>query len=257
MTEDELILTHILQCSRSELYLRNFKLTDSQQKQFVSYQLRRKAGEPLQYILGVCDFMGIELTVDQRALIPRPETEVLVDEAIKRIKNLHSPKILDLGTGSGNIAIALLKFIEESFVTTVDVSKEALDLAKDNAFKHELEGRITFVQADMRDFLAQDKQQYDLIISNPPYIPINQMKTLPVDVLQEPLLALEAGEAGLDFYIDIIKLTPPLLRRKAYLMMEFGDGQEKAIKELSQDQFKYIQIIKDLTDRNRIIILRR
>ncbi len=257
MTEDELILTHILQCSRSELYLRNLKLTDQQKRQFESYKARRKQGEPLQYILGVWDFMGIELKVDPRALIPRPETEILVEEAIRRIKHLKNPKILELGTGLGNIAIALAKFVAGSFITTVDISSEALELAKENALRHDVMQRIDFVRMDMAEYLTTGGTAiyYDLIISNPPYIPLAQMKDLPLDVQQEPRLALEAGRDGLKFYIDIIKYTPPLLRKGCYLMMEFSDGQGLAVKDLvlKQQVFSNIQILQDLAGKDRII----
>ncbi len=295
MTEDELILTHILNCSRSELYLQKPQLTDQQQKQFESYKLRRQDGEPLQYILGTCNFMGFELKVDSRVLIPRPETEVLVDEAVKRLKNnLSFPhalngnpesglpiktfggdniiKILDLGTGSGCIAIALAILLTDSKVTSVDVSQDALDLAKENVSKYKLEQRINLVHADMVDFLfveagdlSAGRQEYDLIISNPPYISEDQIKTLPKDVLQEPALALKAGKDGLIFYRDIIKYSPCLLREGAYLMMEFGDAclpagrdkksQSEEIQQMIEqtESFSLVEIIKDLTGRDRIV----
>ena len=268
MTEDELILTSILNCSRSDLYLRKPQLTAQQQKQVEDYKHRRQNGEPLQYILGSCDFMGLELKVDPRVLIPRPETEVLVDEAIKKLgtapyfleeesnKNRALSPILDLGTGSGNIAIALAKSLANVSVTAVDISQDALDVARENAIKHGVDDRIKFVQADMGDYLADSKGQFDLIISNPPYISTNQMKTLPADVQQEPRIALEAGQDGLKFYIDIIKYTPPLLRTGAYLMMECGEGQAESICSMLRisKSFSHIETIKDLTGRDRIIL---
>jgi len=261
MTEDELILTHILQCTRSEFYLRNPQLTENQKKQFEFYKERRRRGEPLQYILGVCDFMGLVLKVDHRVLVPRPETEGLVDEAINKISNIKTLlRILDLGTGSGNIAIAIAKFIPKAIVTTVDVSSNALDVAKDNARVHGIEDRINFVCADMVEYLYVQTKccpifTYDLIISNPPYIPTEQMGFLPIDVKKEPSLALEAGSDGLSFYRDIIKYTPPLLREDGYLMMEFGDGQAFALKNLilEQKSFSNIEIFKDLAGIDRII----
>ena len=282
MTENELILTHILNCSRSDLYLCKPQLTARQQKQLENCKRRRRKGEPLQYILGVCDFMGFELKVDHRVLIPRPETEVLVDEAIQRIKNLSSPKILDLGTGSGNIAITLAKLVPGALITTADISKDALDLAKENAKRHSVEGRIKFIQADMLVSLrapasccrktaagGNDTRIFDLIISNPPYIPTAQMKALPADVQQEPRAALEAGKDGLKFYREIIKHTPPLLRSGGYLMMEFGDaclpaGRDR-ISQASEIQsmiehtrsFSRVEIIKDLTGKDRIICARK
>ena len=254
MTEDELILTHILKCSRSEYYLQRPPLNQAQQEEFQSIKLRRQKGEPLQYILGSCDFMGLEFKVDARVLVPRPETELLVDLAIKKFKGVE---ILDIGTGSGNIAITLAKHLFHAKVTTVDTSKDALDLAKENAIKHGVEGRINFVHASIADYLNEGARpaEFDLIISNPPYIPRDQMAQLPVDVQKEPSLALDGGADGLDFYRIIIKMIPRLIRQKACLMMEFGDGQGLAIKALlfESQLFSNIQIHQDLAGKDRII----
>lgn len=264
MSEDELILTHILRCSRSHLHVQKPSLTTQQQKQFEEYKRRRQQGEPLQYILGVCDFMGFELQVDSRVFIPRPETEILVDHAIKILKK--QSHILELGTGSGNIAIVLAKLVPHSLVTTVDISPNALDLARENAKRHGVGDRITFVGEDMFKFLKKfeysnmrNSDLFNLIISNPPYIPITQMKTLPIDVQHEPSVALEAGAGGLRFLKHIIKYTPPLLRDGGYLMMEFGDGQNLAVKDLiwQQGAFSSIQILQDLAGKDRIICVQK
>jgi len=223
----------------------------------------------LQYILGTCNFMGLELAVNPSVLVPRPETEQLVEQAIK---SLNSPSfvqrgdrgvfnILDIGTGSGNIAIALAKFVPGSHIVSVDISPQALELARTNANKHKVENQIQFVQDDIlvvnRSPWASDcnKGLFDLIISNPPYIPSDQLKNLPLDVQQEPSLALDGGKDGLNFYRIVIKYTPPLLRTGACLMMEFGDGQADAIKKLFEDQraFSNLEIIQDLAGRDRII----
>ncbi|MBI3602691.1 MAG: peptide chain release factor N(5)-glutamine methyltransferase [Candidatus Omnitrophica bacterium] len=274
MTEDELILTSILQCPHSDLYLRKPSLTAQQQKQFESYKVRRENGEPLQYLLGCCEFYGLKFKVDQCVLIPRPETEVLVETAIQRVTKAGTgPCVLDLGTGSGNIAIALAKHLAGVRITAMDISQEALDVARDNAVRHGVDGRIEFIQMDMlvslrtegeaiflRDYFVtkgvpRHDTGFDLIISNPPYIPTEQMKTLPADVQKEPRLALEAGEDGLKFHKYIIKYTPFLLRAGGYLMMEFGDGQGQAVKELilQQQVFSNIQILQDLAGKDRII----
>jgi release factor glutamine methyltransferase len=299
VTEDEIILTHILQCRAIDLVLKKPALTDSQQKLFEEYRRRRAAGEPLQYILGACNFMGLELAVDPSVLVPRPETEQLVDAAIKYIENkgenkgdrdqnggraIESPatilvpvpfRALDLGTGSGCIAIALAKFVPESQVVSVDISDKALAVARANAKRHGVEERVRFVQQDMSvslrgaegdeaisqkiasldSRLACNDTKFDLIISNPPYIPTGQMKNLPKDVQQEPVVALDGGEDGLSFYRSIIKYSPFLLRAGGCLMMEFGDGQAQAIEEIieAQKAFSRIEIICDLAGRERII----
>jgi len=200
--------------------------------------------------------MGLEFLVNPAVLIPRPETEQLVDAALKFFKG---GRALDLGTGSGNIAIALAKFVPQSQIVSVDISAKALEIARVNAHSHVLEDRIEFVRADISSedaiLSAVKDLKFDLIISNPPYIPTSQLSTLPRDVQEEPVRALDGGEDGLDFYRIIIKYTPYLLRRGACLMMEFGDGQAQAIKTLVEAQkvFSDIEIIQDLAGRDRII----
>jgi release factor glutamine methyltransferase len=167
-------------------------------------------------------------------------------------------RILDLGTGSGNIAIALAKFVPRSQIVSVDISLEALKIARANARSHLVEDRIEFVQADMTVSLRGAERRsnlFDLIISNPPYIPTSQLSSLPQDVQEEPARALDGGEDGLNFYRIIIKYTPCLLRTGACLMMEFGDGQAQALKKLvkAQEAFSSIEIIQDLAARDRII----
>ena len=246
MSEDEILLTHILQCRPVDLLLKKPQLTPQQGRRFEECKARRLSGEPLQYIIGSWEFYGLEFKVDSRALVPRPETEILVDLAIKKFQG---SRILELGTGSGNIAVALAKFLPYVQVTTADISLEALALAMENAQRHEVESRIEFVHADMKDVTGS----FDLVISNPPYIPSSELKNLPADVQQEPAIALDGGEDGLKFYRAIINRSPSLLSPGGYLMMEFGDGQAEAISSLAQKHFKNIEIYKDLTGRERVI----
>jgi release factor glutamine methyltransferase len=186
-------------------------------------------------------------------LVPRPETEQLVDAALKCFKN---GRALDLGTGSGNIAIALAKFVPQSRIVGVDISAQALELAIFNAKQHSVLDRIQFIYDDFLVILKQKPEDpYDLIISNPPYIPTSQLSTLPKDVQKEPVIALHGGTDGLNFFRVIIKYSHLLLRSGGCLMMEFGDGQAQAVKKLMEDQsiFVSIEIIKDLAGRDRII----
>jgi release factor glutamine methyltransferase len=251
MSEDELFLTHILECTRVDLLINKPTLNPSQEKKFEEFRARRAKGEPLQYILGKWDFCGLEFNVDPRVLVPRPETEVMVEAAIKRFKGRD---ILDLGTGSGNIAVALAHFLPYSQVTTVDISIEAIVVAMANAQRHGVESRIQFISSDMTDYLQDSHGKFDLIISNPPYITTLQMKYLPIDVKREPALALDGGIDGLDFYRGIIKYSPPLLRKGGCLMMEFGDGQGGQIQSLARSSFSKIEVLKDLAGKDRIII---
>ncbi len=264
MSEDEIFLTHILQCSRAELLLKKPALTSSQEKRLKEYKDRRSHGEPLQYIIGSWDFCGLTFKVNQNVLIPRPETEMLVDLAIKKFKGTH---LLELGTGSGNIAVTLAKFLPLAKIVSVDISMDALMLANENAQRNGVEGHIEFIQEDMAKYLRDkvdfpskeehnDARCFDMIVSNPPYIPREDLNKLPADVKHEPALALDGGEDGLDFFRTIIKYAPRLLRDGGCLMMEFGDGQAPRIKSIGATQgfFKNIEIVKDLTGKERIII---
>ncbi len=262
MSEDEIILTHILQCKPIDLIINKPVLTNQQQKQFEEYQHRRRNGEPLQYILGTCNFMGLELSVNPSVLVPRPETEQMVDEAIRQCHSRASGnplKVLDLGTGCGCIAIAIAKFCPHAKVTAVDISAKALETARANAKQHGVENRIEFVQGNMLSVIPEcfsRESIFDLMISNPPYIPTTQMSHLPKDVQQEPSLALDGGEDGLVFYRNIIKYIPDLLSRDGCLMMEFGDGQAQSIRALFDPAFT-IQIFNDLAGKERFLMARR
>ena len=253
MSEDEAILTHILKVSRSQLLLKKPRLDPAQKKQYEAYKSRRKKGEPLQYILGSMEFYGLEFKVDVRVLVPRPETEILVDLAVKYFKGTD---ILDLGTGAGNITVTLAKTYPYVKVTTVDISVDALQVASENIQRHGVEGRVEMVHEDMGTFLASCLKTFDLIISNPPYVPQGQLGTLPKDVQREPSIALDGGADGLDFYRTIIKCSPRLLRAGGYLMMELGDGQADAVRALltKPKTFSNIEIHRDLAGKERIIV---
>ncbi len=252
MSEDEIILTHILKCRRIDLHLNKPVLTPEQQQRFGEYVERRRAGEPLQYVLGVAHFYGLEFKVNPNVLVPRPETEILVEEALRRFKG---SSILDVGTGSGNIAVTLAKHIPQARVVAIDISEDALAVARKNAVAHGVADRIDFVRADILQWLTPG-QAFDMVISNPPYIPSGQIASLPMDVQKEPRMALDGGEDGLKFCQMLIKSSPPLLRKGGCLMMEFGDGQGFALRALCEQTraFSHIEILHDLNGKERIII---
>ena len=245
MTETDQMLTSILKCRPVDLIARKGLLTTQQKSRYTQMKAQRASGHPLQYIIGHCDFMGTMLLVDDRVLIPRPETEILVDFVIKQTKSksLTDPiNVLDLGTGSGNIAITLAKHLKNSSVTAVDVSQEALVLANENARANEVASQITFVCEDMIVYLKKTAERgvkFDLIISNPPYIPTAHIDTLPFDVRWEPRLALDGGEDGLRFYRSIAFYGYRLLSSIGSLCFEIGDDQMKAITEIFQQFSQY------------------
>jgi release factor glutamine methyltransferase len=262
MTEDELILTHILKCSRIELHLHKPQLTPAQQKQVESIRRRRAKGEPLQYLLGECEFMGIPLKVDPRVLIPRPETELLVEEALKRIAKILPVKeglyALDIGTGSGCIPIALLKHKPQWRAISIDVSKDALEVAHQNAHDLGVLAGMKLIEASVFEWLTEGNpypKHFSLVISNPPYVTTAGMKKLPVDVKKEPKLALDGGEAGLRFYEHIVAHAHHVMKPGGWLVMELGEDMRKSLENLltAQGSFVNIEFIKDYVGTDRIV----
>ena len=211
-------------------------------------------GIPIQHITNRQEFMKMTFFVDENVLIPRPDTEILVEEVIKIAKKINAKKILDLCTGSGAIAISLAKYIDKSNITAVDISDKALNVAKLNAKNNEVEDRITFVESDL--FKNLKKEKYDIIVSNPPYIKKEVLKKLDKEVQKEPKLALDGGYDGLDFYRKIIKNADEYLKFNGYLCFEIGYDQKEDVENLLKEQEKYINITckKDLCDNDRVVI---
>ena len=211
-------------------------------------------GIPLQHITNMQEFMKMRFYVDENVLIPRQDTEILVEEVIKIVKKINAKKILDLCTGSGAIAVALAKYIKNSEITAVDISKNALNIAKLNAKNNEVEEKITFIQSDL--FKNVKKEKYDIIVSNPPYIKKDILKKLDREVQKEPEIALDGGYDGLDFYRKIINMADEYLKFHGYLCFEIGYDQKEEVEELIKEQGKYIETYckKDLCDNDRIVV---
>ena len=211
-------------------------------------------GVPLQHITHQQEFMKMNFYVDENVLIPRPDTEILVEEVIEIAKKTNAKKILDLCTGSGAIAISLAKYIENSNITAVDISEKALNVAEKNAKTNLVQNQITFVKSDLFQSLPQEK--YDIIVSNPPYIKKDVIETLDKDVRQEPRIALDGGTDGLDFYKKIIRQGYEFLKYKGYLCLEIGYDQKIDVIELIENEEKYIDTYskKDLYGNDRIVV---
>jgi len=237
MTEKELMLTSILDCDRTKLYAEPLQLSQEQQAKLQGMEARRVANEPLQYILGYTEFMGLKIKVDPRVLIPRPETELLVENIVQFAQQhiAAGAKILDIGTGSGNIPIALAKALPNAHVFSLDVSDGALSVARGNARLNDVAPRIDFVQVDFFEFIENYREldhHFDIIVSNPPYIATADMANLPADVKQEPKLALDGGEDGLKFYRVLLAGAKRFLKPNGYLACEIGEGQKESITDL-------------------------
>ena len=248
MNEKDLMLTSILKCHRIDMAIGSVEITDTQRTEFGKMVERRAQGEPLQYIIGHCDFMGTTLSIDKRVLIPRPETELLVELAIKKMESLRLQRtlnILDLGTGSGNIAIILAKHIQNSSITAIDSKQDALTLALRNAKVNGVQKSVQFIHTDMIRYLKKAHQwniKFDMVISNPPYIRTSDLDQLPYDVRQEPRSALDGGSDGLKFILPIIQGAQHILNSSGSLLIEIGDDQCEPIKNIFKKYLKYTNV---------------
>ena len=250
-----LLMQYILNRPREYILVHDDKqLTLRQNVDYFKLIKKLIEGVPLQHITHQQEFMKLMFYVDENVLIPRPDTEVLVEEVIKLAKSINAKKILDLCTGSGAIAVSLAKYIEGSQITATDISRKALSIAKLNATNNDVEDRITFVSSDLFQNISEEK--YDIIVSNPPYIKRKVIKTLNEEVKREPIIALDGGNDGLDFYKKIIGNAYQYLKYKGYLCLEIGYDQKDEVIDLINKEEKYIDTYskKDLFDNDRIVI---
>ncbi len=263
MTESEVLFTEVLNCNRPELYLNKDMVLPKDKALVISSVLKRRAlGEPLEYILGKAEFMGLEFKVNKDVLIPRADTEILVeavfDLAVNHQLSTTNLSILELGTGSGCIAVSLAKFLHNVKVTAVDIYKPALEIAKENAVLNEVENKIDFIEGDLFSSCVARCAPRDLIVTNPPYIPTREIDGLQPEVQYEPRIALDGGADGLDFYRKIIEQSGRYLKKSGLLVIEMGFGQKEKIEKLFQNtqDFEIIDIIKDYNGIERVIVAR-
>ena len=267
----ELLLAHLLKKRRLDLYLEFERELDEATLGKLREMVRRRvSGEPLQYITGEAEFCGLKFAVDRRVLIPRPETELLVETVVGRMESVvpcpdigcrgESPesrvRIVDLCTGSGCIAVTLAKRLDAEVFAT-DVSAEALALAEENAKRHEVEKKIRFFRGDLLEILP-DSLAADAIVSNPPYIASGDLARLPKEVREfEPVQALVAGEDGLNFYRRIVGNARRFLLPKGFLCLELGDGQRPAVEHLCVENGWTVEpAVKDLQGKERVMVAR-
>jgi release factor glutamine methyltransferase len=251
----ELLLAEILNCKRLDLYLKfDQPLKEKEVDQYREWISRRGKYEPLQYIIGKVEFFGLQFKVNSNVLIPRPETEILVEEVIKEYKDKVNLRILDIGTGSGNIPIALSKNLTDAEITSIDVSSKALDVAKENAISNGVESKINFILSDINHF-THDTTPFDLIISNPPYISADEYSTLQKEITDyEPSIALTDSNDGLEFYRTIASKSNSLLKSSGKIFLETGQGQFEDVRKILQNyQFHNIEIVKDYQQIERVI----
>ena len=252
--EIEILLQDILECSRVELYLRfEEPLTNSQRVKLRGWVKRRKNREPIQYIIGKAGFHNLILKVTQDVLIPRPESERLVEVLVETISKKANISILDIGTGSGCLALVLGKEIPKANITGIDKSSKAIEIAKLNAKKLKIDN-VKFLQLDLFEDLIKEK--YDILISNPPYIPQNEIESLMPEVGKfEPLSALTDSADGLTFYHKISEISSTLVNSHGWLFLEVGLGEHpnKAMNLFANEKFKNIELIQDYNGDDRVL----
>ena len=262
--QTELLLAHLLKQPRMRLYLEFERvLTPAEVDGFRELIKRRGQREPLQHIVGSTSFCGLEIAVSRDVLIPRPETELLAERGwifLNQLSTLHPrpPTALDFGTGSGCLAIALACKCPAAEVYAIDISSEALALARLNATRHGVAERIRFLHGD-GFAAAPEGARFDLIVSNPPYIPSGEIASLQPEVRDyDPHRALDGGADGLDYGRLLAAECAPFLKPQGRVMLEFGDGQAEALREILQEQMWIVEAIEDdYTRRPRIMVARR
>ena len=250
----ELILTKVVNRKREEILLNTHKKLENRDIQkFKNYLLRRKYKEPIAYILGFKYFWKHKFLTNKSVLIPRPDTELIIEESLNYLPYNNSKKILDIGTGSGCIIISLMKERSKCKATGIDISLKALNVAKSNAKLHQLENKINFINIDIDKY---NSYNYDLIISNPPYINDIDFKRLDDDIkIHEPKVALSGGCDGFRDIRKVIKKSSKLLKINGKLILEIGHKQKfKSIKILNENGFYINKISRDLSGKDRCII---
>lgn len=254
----ELLLAHVLHLKRMDLYLQFERpLTEPELDTLRPLVKRRAAREPLQHILGSVEFWGLELSVNRQALIPRPETEILVQAALALLGNEPSGIILDIGTGTGAIALALLHACPKLRCVATDLSADALDLAQANAQKTGVQERVEFRRGNLLEPI-QPGEAFDLVVSNPPYIPTGEIPGLQAEVRHDPTLALDGGADGLDLIRKLITGAPPFLKSGGWLLFEIGHNQADRVRQLLTGSFwSDLDFVRDLRGIPRVAKARK
>lgn len=251
--EADILLAYVLDTTRDKLYLNiNDTVPNHENNRYVEFLKRRGSREPLAYLLNKKSFMDFEFYIDERVLIPRPETELLIENLLDFGKNSIKSKIrlLDLCTGSGVLAVTISNYWPEASIVAVDISDGALAVAQINA--DQLKGRVDFRQGDLFEPIKGEK--FDIIVSNPPYISQTEYEECSPEVMKEPALALLAGEDGLDFYRRIAQEAQGYLRPGGRILMEIGCGQALEVRTLFEEQGYKCLVYSDLASLDRIVL---
>lgn len=253
----EVLMADLLDMERIKLYVKfDYPLKSGEINEYRSRIKKRAQRFPVAYIIGKKEFMSLDFKIKEGVLIPRPDTENLVETIIKYCEETENKqsRIIDVGTGSGAIAVSLAHYLKEAKVVGVDISTSALKLAQANMKKHELEDRMSILKSDLlEEFIKREINGVDIIVSNPPYITKSEMKNLPPEVKKEPKTALEAGEDGLDYYRRLIPQAEKVLKKQGKLFLEIGSKQAETVQNIFSKKWSKINLKKDYAGHNRII----
>jgi len=258
--EAEILLSHALALPRIQLYVQFERvLKDDELAKYKALILRRSKREPIAYITGHQPFMSLDLEVNSSVLIPRPETEKLVEVAIEAAKGIEKPLIADIGVGSGAIAVSLAKHLPQAELIGTDSSVEALEVVKKNADKTGVSDRCKFLSGDLFAPLDGYKGKFDIVVSNPPYIKTGEIDKLQPEIKFEPRGALDGGEDGLKFYRIISAQAAEYIKSGGFLILEVGMGQAQDVVKLIEGtkRFQSSKIIKDLSGIDRVVTSKR
>lgn len=259
LLDAQVILCHVLKVDRLYLIVNKERILTKQEAYEYNKMIeKRLCGVPVQYIIGRQEFMGLDFHVEEGVLIPRPDTEILIEKVLDGIDKKAEYSIVDIGTGSGAITVSLAKYIENSQVYSIDISKKALNIARKNAEKHEVLSKVSFLNGSLFEPLKDMGMEgkIDILVSNPPYIPTSDIENLQIEVSKfEPRIALDGGEDGLDFYKEIINKAPEYLRCGGLIVLEVGHDQARRVIDLMKEKNKYvdIEITKDLAGIERVV----
>jgi release factor glutamine methyltransferase len=257
--EAEILLAHTRRCPRIQLYVQYNELLSTDERTTMRELVKRRAqSEPVAYLVGHREFFGINFQVSPAVLIPRPETETLVMETLALTKALPAPRILDLCTGSGCIAVAVAVNHKTADLTAIDISAEALAMARENVARHGVQDRVQLLQGSLFEPLPENTR-FDVIVSNPPYVAAGEIATLPPDVrLHEPHLALSAGPQGLDCLTPLIRSAGQYLTPGGTLIAEFSPEQATAVSALVEASGAYAswKLVKDAGHQIRAVVAR-
>jgi release factor glutamine methyltransferase len=255
----ELLLAKVLNMKRIDLYLQFERILSAKERdRYREYVKRRMKREPVQYILGETEFYGFPFKVTPDVIVPRPETELIIEAVLESAKSLESPslKILDIGTGSGCIAVSLAKLLPDCNIWAIEMSAAALNVARTNADLNEV--TIHFIEGDIFTDTSSIPTSFDIVVSNPPYVALSDLYELEPEVRDfEPKEALFAGEDGLEFYKKFVDMIPDILNKNGKIFLEIGFDQSDKLEELYSKANYKVQFKKDYNQINRILILER